>query len=507
VSHYIDASVRGGVVPKFQPQKQRYSGIFLSVPNLDRDYEQVAHQARIINHIDAKDPVKMEALNRQLYVQFEGDILDTTPSCDCGRFRGQHKVGLVCRPEHGVRDDGSYCYTEVASITERPMESILWMTTPKGIHRLVVPRVWFMLSNFFKSDKFSPMDYLADPTYRTSDLRSIARLKELLDTGWKRGLNQFIERFDEAMEFLIKNRFGSAKDAQPREHLIKYIEMHRDKFFPRYIPIPNRAVLIIEKTPLGTWTDPTLSFGLNAVRTICSIENSFIPLTPRQIENATIRAIRQLADYYDQYINRNVSKKPGIARRQLAGGRLDFSARAVISSIPGRHQYDEVHIPWGVGVMMLKSHITSKLLHRRYTPRQAEELISLYTKRYHPVLDEVMQELIDESPYKALPCILQRNPTLTRGSAQLLYITKVQTDPRINTFAFSVLVLAACNADFDGDELNMELLLDREEHDNFYRLSPHLYLLDTQEPRRVSGFVKIPAPVMQTIINFIHEFD
>ena len=59
----------------------------------------------------------------------------------------------------------------------------------------------------------------------------------------------------------------------------------------------------------------------------------------------------------------------------------------------------------------------------------------------------------------------------------------------------------------DGDELNMELLLDREEHDNFYRLSPHLYLLDTQEPRKVSSFVKIPAPVMQTIINFIHEFD
>lgn len=53
----------------------------------------------------------------------------------------------------------------------------------------------------------------------------------------------------------------------------------------------------------------------------------------------------------------------------------------------------------------------------------------------------------------------------------------------------------------------MELLLDREEHDNFYRLSPHLYLLDTQEPRKVSSFVKIPAPVMQTIINFIHEFD
>jgi hypothetical protein len=506
LQHYMDASVRGGFMPKFRPDSTRYTGIFLTVPDLDRDYESVSEKAILINEVNAKDPIRMEQLNKQLYVQFEGDILDTTPSCDCGRYRGEHLVGLVCKPTAKL-NEGSYCYTEVASITERPLESQLWMTTPPGIQRLMVPRVWLLLSKFFESNSFNPLRWLADPTYHGGDERSVEIISRLKAGGWKRSYTFFVEHFDEAIDFLIRNKFGDAKKPIPRAHLQRYVELYRHLFFPKYVPIPNRTVFIVEKSPLGTWTDPTLSFGLNAVRTMCSIENSHIPMTTRQIENATIRTIIQLSDYYDQYVTRNISKKPGIARRQLAGGRLDFTSRSVISSLHGRHQYDELHIPWGVAIMMLKSHITSKLKFRGFTPRQSDELISLYTRRYHPLLDEIIQELMAESPYKGFPCILQRNPTLTIGSAQMLYITKVHTDVSINTFAMSVLVLAACNADYDGDELNLKLLLDREEHDAFYRLSPHLYVLDTQLPMRISGFLKIPEPVVQTIANFIHEFD
>lgn len=485
----------------------RYGGIYLDVPDIDRYYDTVADKAIIVNDIDARNPAEMDRLNRLLYTQFEGDLLDTTPSCDCGKFRGEHLVGTVCRPDphNGFPSNESYCYTEVASITERPMESILWIRTPPGIKRLIVPQVWTVLSDFFKTNNV--IRWLCDPTYHIEDKATKNRLQRILDLGWKRNINHFVDNFDWIMDYLISHKFGEAKKPLQRHYITLYINQHKHKFFPRHLPIPNRSVFIIEKTPLGTWTDPTLSFGLDAVRTICSIEHSYVPLSTKQIENATIKAIWQLADYYDSYVTRNISKKPGMARRQMVGGRLDFSARAVISSLSGRHYYQELHIPWGVAVMMLKSHITSKLDKRGYTPRQCEELISLYTKRYHPVLDEVMKELIDESPYKALPCILQRNPTLTRGSAQLLYITKIETDTTINTFAMSVLVLKGPNADYDGDELNLELLLDKTEHDAFYVLSPHYYVLDTQQPKRISSFMAIPEPVLQTISSFVHEYD
>ena len=58
-----------------------------------------------------------------------------------------------------------------------------------------------------------------------------------------------------------------------------------------------------------------------------------------------------------------------------------------------------------------------------------------------------MNELIAEAPNQRIPVIFQRNPTLHRGSAQLLYITKVKKDPRDITISLSVLVLSAPNAD------------------------------------------------------------
>lgn len=42
-------------------------------------------------------------------------------------------------------------------------------------------------------------------------------------------------------------------------------------------------------------------------------------------------------------------------------------------------------------------------------------------------------------------------PTLTRLSAQRLYVTRIKSeDPRINTVSLSVLVLPGMNADYDG---------------------------------------------------------
>ena len=45
-------------------------------------------------------------------------------------------------------------------------------------------------------------------------------------------------------------------------------------------------------------------------------------------------------------------------------------------------------------------------------------------------------------------------PTLTRLSAQRLYVTRIKSeDPRINTVSLSVLVLPGMNADYDGRAL------------------------------------------------------
>ena len=93
------------------------------------------------------------------------------------------------------------------------------------------------------------------------------------------------------------------------------------------------------------------------------------------------------------------------------------------------------------------THITNKLLRKGLSPSECEKFLMLHTNKYHPDLDAIFKELIEESPYPGLPIILQRNPSLVRGSAQQFYVTKIKPDPSVNTISLSVLTLAAPNAD------------------------------------------------------------
>ncbi len=62
-------------------------------------------------------------------------------------------------------------------------------------------------------------------------------------------------------------------------------------------------------------------------------------------------------------------------------------------------------------------------------------------------------------------------------------------------------------ADFDGDELSLMIITDNVLHRALERLSPIHYLLDVTVPGKISGNAKIPAPLLATTSNWLHEFD
>ena len=57
----------------------------------------------------------------------------------------------------------------------------------------------------------------------------------------------------------------------------------------------------------------------------------------------------------------------------------------------------------------------------------------------------------------------------------------------------------------DGDEMNIWLIPDHATYRKLSRLAPHLYALDMNQPRKISGYLKLPAPVVQTIGNWLDE--
>lgn len=481
-------------IPTSAPGTPKMSGVFCEMIDYDRLYESVSDHAILVNDFNIRNDEEKERLNRLLYTEYEGDTLDTMPSCDCGKLRGEYNKGIRCKD----------CGTVVVAITERPMESLLWIRAPEGVAAFINPAAWNVLNSMFTFRGVQLVRWLTDPTY--TDRKGVDKQDPLFERfreiGWKRSINHFIENFDAACDIIFS---GKVVNPIPRRRRTEqFIEENRDRFFPKYLPIPNRSIFITEKTAMGTYADNVMYSAIDAVRTMTSLDSSIVPATQRVKENRTVKVVQQLATYYMEYTKNNLSKKPGMFRRQVYGSRLDFSGRAVISSLSHPHAYDELHFPWGLAVMMLKSHITSKLLRRGMTPSQAEEFLMLHTTKYHPLLDTIFQELLDESPQGRLPVIFQRNPSLVRGSAQQLYISKIKKDPNINTISFSVLALAAPNADFDGDEMNCELLLDQKELKAFSRLAPHMGVLDTHAPFKISGNIKLPGPVMSTIVSWMH---
>jgi hypothetical protein len=59
----------------------------------------------------------------------------------------------------------------------------------------------------------------------------------------------------------------------------------------------------------------------------------------------------------------------------------------------------------------------------------------------------------------------------------------------------------------DGDEMNAHICTDRSQARVFARLSPNLCVMDTSQPFKVSGALKMPTPVVSTIFNFLDISD
>ena len=58
---------------------------------------------------------------------------------------------------------------------------------------------------------------------------------------------------------------------------------------------------------------------------------------------------------------------------------------------------------------------------------------------------------------------------------------------------------------FDGDEMNVTLLDSLYLVEKFKRLDPTYNVMDTNTPHGISGNLKMPAPVIATIANWMHH--
>lgn len=475
--------------------------VFLELVNHEELYSQASDTVIFANDLEVDTKEAVQKLNNLLYKRYEGDSLNVLPSCDCGSLKGGYNIGVKC----------NNCNTFVVSSMERPLESMIWIKAPEGVDTLINPAAWVILSNQMTTNGFNFLEWLCNPLYKAPTNKIPPKLSRYEQLGIPRGLNSFYQNFDVIMSESFRLRL--IKEQGPLLNDVKtWIAENREKIFTRYLPMPSKLGFVVESATTVSYADKTITLAIDALRTIVSVENSVAPLSVFRRQIRVVKSISKLAEYYKTFTNKTLGSKPGIFRRHVFGGRLHFSARAVISSISVPHNYDEVHLPWSLALQLLRLHVISKLrkrinpwTSRIFTPVEMDILLRDSALQYNALLDEIFKEIINESPHGGIPCTFGRNPTLARGSIQVLFITKIKTDISDTTISWSLLVLTAANADFDGDEMNIWLIPDHATYRKLSRLAPHLYALDMYQPRKISGYLKLPAPVVQSIGNWLDE--
>lgn len=381
----------------------------------------------ILNDMPAETEDDRKAIDNLILTTYDNtDILSTIPTCQCGETTMGYNLGKVC----------SICNTPVDRPVETPISANVWMRVPKKVDGYIAPVTWIMLTKALSTSGYNLMEWITNPLSRppTNVSRAVLKKIQILESyKWKRGMNSFIRNFDYFLEILPALKISNEKE------IITWLNANRVNLFPKHLPMPTKALLVLENTAVGSFADLPITGAVDAARTLVSVTKSNNNYTQAYIERKVVSIIKNLSNYLWDTINHSFNRKRGWIRGQLFRSRSHFCMRGVITSLSDPHRYDELHIPWAQGLEMLKFHLISKLIRRNFNITEAFNIVEANGKVYVPLLDELMCELIEECDDIGIPCLFQRNPTLTRTSAQQLFISKVKTNVEDSTINFSVL--------------------------------------------------------------------
>jgi hypothetical protein len=378
-------------------------GVYLALNNGDDLFNESTVTPIVVNDISTVTETERDYVDNLISTRTESELMSNEPSCECGKLKSGYNLGLVC----------SNCKTPVKELFDQELQTLIWMRSPVGVEKLINPMVLIQLSAKFTKAKFNIIEWLCNTDYRSAYNRPI-ELDQLLNLGVQRGYNNFVKNFDQYIEILFSLKHFRPKKGV-REYLQEHLLQNRSCCLSWHLPLPNKSLLVIEDTEVGIFVDPIVVGAVDAIRTITGIDTKLCTFTQKQRENRTAKTLFILADFCNNVYEDIMASKGGLFRKHIFGSRNYFSARAVISSNTVAHEYDELHISWGVGVTMFKIHLTNKLLKLGFNPTNAAALLQEMTCKYNELIDKLFQELIDESPDKCIYCLFSRNPSLVRG--------------------------------------------------------------------------------------------
>lgn len=362
----------------------------------DERFRSMSQEPIILNDLPGVTEEDKRKVDRMTFSTHEGDVMDIEPSCECGQTTREYNIGVICHN----------CRTPVVDSITEELKPKVWFRRPEGVSSLINPSLLGMISAHFTKSKFNYLEWICNPSYNDMKGTRGRDLDMLLDLGIQRGYNNFINNFDKYLEILFQCRVFKDKSNESNS-IRELIAQNRDVLFSEYIPLPNKALLIVEQSKSAVYVDRNIAGMIDVIKSMRSIDTPLSGLSLRQKENRTAKVLFQAFRFFEDFYGDFLASKGGVMRKHVFGSRNGFSIRAVITSNTKRHQYDELHLPWAAAVTCLKLHIANKLMKRGYTINDIEQITqavvykpspeNLQLVGWHKLIRDIFDELLAES--------------------------------------------------------------------------------------------------------------
>lgn len=469
-----------------------------------------------INDLVAESEQQKELLTQMTTTTHDSvETVSTVPTCNCGKYA----AGFL---EHYVCED---CLSEVTNPVLRKIEPENWFRVPSEVGGVFVPAVWNMLSKYMMHRTTNLLAWMCNPLMPTPDIskKPTSKMAGIINGYRRLGLNRGIKsvrlNFDQILEEII---LPVITNSRKRDELVEFVNIYRNDLFTNIIPFPPRVALVIEKTPLANYYDPTIDAAVDAI----FIANSGDDDSISKMESRCTLVLQRLCEHHLAATKDTISGKPGILRRSVYGTRNNNAFRSIVTSMHWVHEYDTTFLPYHQLLNMLETVVKSKLVKKHgMTKAKADKYVTRHAKDYDDLIWAILEEIIDETPPldpdkvspcekeagntlktrvrkgRGLYCTMTRYPSLDPLSTQLRRCVGISRD----NITVSVIALIGANMDFDGDQSSGLLILDNTVAEQLDGLSPHYSIHSMAVPCEIRNVMNLPDPTILSINLFLED--
>lgn len=371
--------------------------IYQEFISLDDYFMQTGGDKIILNDIIYFSMEDREKISKALITVYDDNTISLIPSCDCGDKKGAYLLGEKC----------DKCSTSVKDPHDKT-DPLIWMHAVEGMPKFLSPHFWLMMRSVM-SKKIDCMRWLSDTSYNPPDKPDFLISIQNSFDGFERSYTHLIANIVNILNFL-KNQsaFKTKRKSEILDGLIDLYKENKDKLYSYWLPMVNKKLFIMENTSKGRYTDLGIADVIDTTLQFIKTVND-PKLTPNKKSNCMARTISDLTSIYGYYYKEYLSSKLGIFRKHIYGARAHFTFRGVIVSIAGSHKYNDIHVPWSIGVTVFRPHIINLLANRfGYSYKDINFKMQNAVNNYDSEIDQCLEILLAESN-GGIPVLMQRN--------------------------------------------------------------------------------------------------